>query len=807
MTHRLFYLLTVLAMFPSLMTPAEADGGNGRIQGVLKDQKGAVVGAGTMGIKNLDTGQTRTILTDQEGRYFFDSLAAGHYEISAASPGFETSVRGGISLKADEEAVIDIVLNVGMTETVVVVTASATRLGSEAVVPGRIKTSEAASLLDVVPGVSLYGGGGVSSLPAIHGMADDRVHVLVNGMSIESACSNHMNPPLSYLAPANVGRVTVLAGITPVSMGGDSIGGSIAADTEPPEFAPPGSGILTHGSFSAFHRSNGVVNGGNASASVATESFRVSYTGSYIHANDYTSGAGVMVKSTFYESMDHAVQLAVRHGNSVTLIDLGSQNIPQQAFVNARMDMTSNRARFANLHYDDVFGWGRLEARTYYEHTAHEMNILRDKIPGMNMPMDATGTNLGYSINGEIPLSPHDTLRVGNEFRRFLLNDWWPPVSATVGSMGPDKLWNVRDGKRDRFGTYIEWETKRGRGWTALLGIRNDVVRMSTDNVAGYNMSTTTTGSAAYYADATEFNSRDHNRLDINFDLTALVMYAPVSTRSYEVGYARKTRSPSLYERYLWVKRSNMSVRMNGWFGDANGYTGNLDLQPEVAHTLSATAGWHDRAKKGWELRVTPYFTRVQDFIDVNRCPVIANSNGCTAANLVATTGFVNLQFANHEARLSGVDGSGRLPLVSSGKLGSIVLSGVLGYVRGRDLDTGGNLYHMMPFSARLTLEHRRGPWAGAVDLQAVDSKEDLQAARNELSTAGYLLVNVSARYQWHLPGFDQGHLRLDAGVDNLANRSYVLPLGGRYWVGDKTGSSCVPGMGRTFYGGLTFSF
>jgi iron complex outermembrane receptor protein len=789
------------------MTPAEADRGNGCIKGVLKDQKGAVVQAGTMGIKNLDTGQSRTTLTDQEGRYSFDSLAAGRYEISAASTGFEISVRGGISLSADEEAVIDMVLNVAKTETVVVVTATATRIGSEAVVPGRVKTNDAASLLDGVPGVSLYGSGGVSSLPAIHGMADDRVHVLVNGMTIDSACSNHMNPPLSYLAPANVGRVTVMAGITPVSMGGDSIGGSIAADTPPPEFAEPGRGVLTHGSFSAFHRSNGVVSGGNASASVATESFRVSYTGSYIHANDYTNGAGVMVKSTFYDSMDHALQLAVRRGDSVTLIDLGVQKIPQQAFVNARMDMTSNRASFANLHYDNVFGWGRFEARAYYEHTTHEMNILRDKIPGMNMPMDAKGTNLGYSINAEIPLSPRDTLRVGNEFRRFLLNDWWPPVSATVGSMGPDTLWNVRNGTRDRIGTYIEWETRRGKGWTALLGVRSDIVRMNTDSIAGYNMSTTATGSAAYYADATEFNSRDHNRIDINFDMTALAVYEPVSSWSYEVGYARKTRSPSLYERYLWVKRSNMSVHMNGWFGDANGYTGNLDLQPEVAHTLSATAGWHDPAKKEWELKVTPYFTRVQDFVDVNRCPVIANSNGCTAANLVAATGFVNLQFANHEARLYGVDGSGHLPLVSSGRLGSFVLSGVLGYVRGKNLDNGGNLYHMMPFNARLTLEHRRGPWSGAVDLQAVDSKQDVQAVRNELSTAGYALVNFRASYQWHLPGFDQGHLRLDAGIDNLANRNYVLPLGGRYWVGDKTGSSSVPGMGRTFYGGLTLNF
>ena len=89
---------------------------------------------------------------------------------------------------------------------------------------------DTAQLLDAQPGVSLYGNGGVSSLPAIHGMADDRVRIKVDGMDLISACANHMNPPLSYIDPSNVGSIKVFAGITPVSMGGDSIGGTISVD-------------------------------------------------------------------------------------------------------------------------------------------------------------------------------------------------------------------------------------------------------------------------------------------------------------------------------------------------------------------------------------------------------------------------------------------------------------------------------------------------------------------------------------------------------------------------------------------------
>ena len=34
-----------------------------------------------------------------------------------------------------------------------------------------------------------------------------------------------------------------------------------------------------------------------------------------------------------------------------------------------------------------------------------------------------------------------------------------------------------------------------------------------------------------------------------------------------------------------------------------------------------------------------------------------------------------------------------------------------------------------------------------------------------------------------------------------------LMPLGGRYWIGDKTGKTQVPAMGRSFYTGLTFQF
>lgn len=777
-------LLLALGLLPADLLAA------GRIHGVVHDQTGAVIPGAAVTIVDTASGRTSTVVANGQGQFTVDGLPAGRYDVAAASAGFDPAVRTGLEVTDSSSDEVALVLGVAAQRAVVDVVARLAPNGRPAGDPAR--TSDTAMLLEGIPGVSLAANGGLSGIPAIHGLADDRLKITLNGMTLAPACSGHMNPPLSYVAPVNIGAITVMAGITPVSAGGDSIGGSVAVESARPAFAP--SGVQVHGSASIFTRTNSNTAGGNASFSAATEHLRIGYTGAYVDADNYEAGGGQMVKSTFYTTSNHSLQVSGMRGVQMLTGEVSVQRIPQQGYANARMDMTRNDSTLGNIRYEAMPTWGKVDARGYVEKTSHEMNILRDKIPGMNMPMETEGANMGYSVALDRRFG-NNLLRAGSDLHRFTLDDWWPAVMMMVSSMGPDTLWNVRNGRRTRVGAFGEWETRTG-AWTLLAGARTDAVSMDTDNVTGYNMSTAATGSAAYYTDAVEFNGREHARRDVNVDATLLARTAPTSTTSIEFGYARKTRSPSLYERYLWVKRSNMSVQMNGWFGDGNGYTGNLDLTPEIAHTLSGTASWHGAGTRDREVTVTPYVTRVSDYIDVDRCAVIAGSNGCTAAKLAATTGFVNLQFANHDARLYGVDMAGHTPIGGSEATGRFDVSGTVSYVRGSILDTGDNPYNLMPLDARLTLEHHRGNWNSAFVLQGVGAKARVQAVRNELATDGYALLHVRTGYQFRM-------FRLDLGVDNLADRRYILPLGGRYWIGDASGASGVPGTGRSFYIGV----
>ena len=100
----------------------------------------------------------------------------------------------------------------------------------------KARIQDTAGLLEDMPGVAVVRNGAQTGLPQIRGLHADRVKVLVNGMTISPACPNHMDPPLHYLSPNRAAALLVVPGVTPVSLGGDSIAGTVVADSAPPHF-------------------------------------------------------------------------------------------------------------------------------------------------------------------------------------------------------------------------------------------------------------------------------------------------------------------------------------------------------------------------------------------------------------------------------------------------------------------------------------------------------------------------------------------------------------------------------------------
>jgi iron complex outermembrane receptor protein len=676
------------------------------------------------------------------------------------------------------------------------------------------QTSDTASLFKGIPGVSLYTGGGVSSLPAIHGMADDRVKVLVNGMNITSACSNHMNPALSYLAPSAVGKASVMAGITPVSQGGDSIGGTISVDPAAPIFAAAGQMSFAGRAMGLF-RGNSNTFGNTLSGFAASEDFSFDYNASWAKAANYQAGnGGPTVVPTRYLSSNLYLRTAAKLRDGFVAADVALQHIPYQGFPNQRMDVAENDAMLGGLTLENVYDWGRLDGRIYYHSTWHFMDTLAERQTAP-MPMKADGSDLGYRLRATIPFNDNHSFRLGSEFFRQTLMDWWPgqPVFQ------PFDFISINDGERSRLGTFAEWEANWNERWTTLLGARNDMVWMNAGRVHGYNDDPFDT----YRFWAERFNARDRARVNANFDFTALARFNPDAYSRYEIGLARKQRAPNLYERYAWWANNPMIT----WFGDGNSYQGNLDLKPETAYNASFTAAWGDPERRIWRVSLTPYYTRVYDYIWGQE------------QNLFRS-GFRGMQFVNIDyADLYGGDLSAYYAFLPESSFGSFAVRATAAYVRGVGKDGGRgrpcpyvgtqlapictiqnwpveglqapdkvNLYHMMPLHGTLSLQHRLDTrWGGfdsAIGVDLVDRKTAVATTYGEPVTPGYVLFHVRTSYQYQ-------KFRLDLGADNLLDKLYDHPLGGVDIIANIAKGSApllpLPAIGRSVYVTLNLEF
>src|SRR5262250_2786896 len=93
--------------------------------GVVRDATGALVPGVTITVKHVDSGQTRTVITTENGGYNVPLLQVGAYELTTSMPGFKQAVRSGINLVVGQEAVVDLTLEVGAAGEQVTVTEEA----------------------------------------------------------------------------------------------------------------------------------------------------------------------------------------------------------------------------------------------------------------------------------------------------------------------------------------------------------------------------------------------------------------------------------------------------------------------------------------------------------------------------------------------------------------------------------------------------------------------------------------------------------------------------------------------------------
>ena len=690
-------------------------------------------------------------------------------------------------------------------------------LEKKKIIRSAVDSSDAGSLLNYFVGVDNISNAGASGMPFIHGLADDRIKVRVDGMDLISGCASHSNSPFSYIDINNINEIKVFAGITPVSMGGDSIGGTVIVNSKSPEYSES-SEMITKGRFGTVYRSNNQSFGTNINAVMATDMVSIKYTGNYIDAKNYSSAAnfkagvnvtgrgwidGDIVGSSAYKISNHLLDFGLKEGSSELNFKVSLQHSPYQGLVNQRMDMTGNDSSSVNLKYTDKLTWGDIEARAYIESTDHAMNFGPNKKywysnNAAGNPMDSDGLNLGFTVKANINLDDDNILTLGSEFQRYRLDDLW--AASGTGSMSPNTFININNGARDRYDVFGELTHLWQPDFLTSFGVRYGMVRMDAGEVHGYADVNTYSGMTNNQRNnSAAFNASERTKVNHNWDLTALSEYVISPTLTSELGFAIKNRSPNLYERYTWSTWT-MAANMNNSYGDGNGYVGNINLSPETAHTISWSSDWHDYKRQDYQVIFNPYFTYVNDYIDAVACSVVGKS--CMSRS----DGFSTLSLDNQSARIYGFDISGFKNLGYYKNFGDMKVTSSLAYVRGRNNNTHDNLYRIMPLNLKVSLEQISGSWRNNLELVAAKRKGRVSSIRNEHQTPGYSLVNIASNYSYK-------DAQINFSLTNIFDRKYSDPLGGTYigqgatMMTGVTNGTAVPGMGRSFNVGVLYNF
>ncbi|HLL77734.1 MAG TPA: carboxypeptidase-like regulatory domain-containing protein [Pyrinomonadaceae bacterium] len=207
--HRTFFPLALLAATLLLLAPhARAQSGaTGSLSGTTQDADGRLLPGVSVVARNVDTTQTRTVISDGEGRWAMPSLAVGSYEVTYELAGFKRLVRPGVRVEAAVPRTLEDRLEVGGLEgesvmvtdqTPLITPETATtfrQVGSEELVAVPTSTRSFTQLLSSEAGVSaelspvLTNGNGNQS-PSVNGTRTTSTSLFFNGIDATNVTSN-----------------------------------------------------------------------------------------------------------------------------------------------------------------------------------------------------------------------------------------------------------------------------------------------------------------------------------------------------------------------------------------------------------------------------------------------------------------------------------------------------------------------------------------------------------------------------------------------------------------------------------------
>jgi iron complex outermembrane recepter protein len=730
------------------------------ILGVLKDQKEGVLPGGVIQLKNLDSGFTLSAVTDREGRFEFNTLAAGRYKITASAPGFETSVRENVVAIDGRDEIVNFSLNIIPKATVVVVTAPnmirplVTETDPRA--PRQpIPAHDGADYLKNIPGFSVIRKGGTDGDPVFRGMAGSRLGILLDGQQILGGCGGRMDPPTAYVFPAAYKRITVMKGPQTMLYGPNNSAGTVLFERDMPRAEKAGITWNSSLILGSYDRHDEMF---DARATLPNSYIQAVMTRS--HSGDYQDGNGASVHS-FYTRWSGNAALGWTPGRNTFLeVSLARSN-GRAAYADRTMDGTEfardnlavklDKRRVSSLVE-------RIEAQSYYNYIDHVMDNFSWRTPGaaysVNNPDRKTfGGRVAITLAVNIPtrvVVGADTQHNAHKFRSAM-NEKSGDL-AIAKYLSASRLLDMRFRQIGLFGEVTRDLAQHNR---LIGGFRLDRQKAEDSRMC---VNTSMCSGASPLKNDT-LGATDRKTLKSGFGRYELDIRGGAGTFYAGVGHVE--RFPDYWER---LKQNPITLK-----------SAFLSAKPEKTTQLDLGMLWRSNA---WSGSVSGYYGKIHDYILMRWSPTPVLTR-----NINATT-------------------MGTEAEISYKITASLKADATFAYVRG-DNDTDHKpLAQQPPLETRfgMNYDNRSYSFGALARLAGLQNRIDIGSGSivaNGMDigpTAGFAVFSLNGGYRLK-------KLLIAGGIDNLLGRAYAEHI--------SRGGAMVPGFvqmarinepGRTFW-------
>lgn len=639
--------------------------------------------------------------------------------------------------------------------------------------------SDTSTLLERFPGGAVHSNGQISGQTYYRGVFGPRMNVIIDNYKITSAGPNWMDPPLHYQPNTLVESFEVDRGLSSVS-NGSTLGTTVRVQPKTSQFQDSKEFVFGSELETSVHSVDTGYNTG-AITTFANDQHRFHITGSRDDGDDLRTGDGD-IDNTAYErdsvGAGYGFKTGVHEfsfdGRYVSSKDIGTPSLP--------LDIDFFHNEIYNAKYTGELGGLGVTLDAYHTDIEHRMrNFSERTAPDFSsLPLPPfIGTDrreidvASDDIGGKLSLST--SLHTGE--LSFGIDGHSSRHDATVldPDVPPFFVTNFNNAGEDVIGIFSEWQ---GDIKSALVefGVRVQRVYADADEIDAQpaNLPAASmmgTPPAAVRALRERFNNSDRSHTDYNLDLVAKMAYPLNEEFTLTAGYARKTRSASYIERYIWIP-----LNVNAGLGDGNNFIGNPNLDPEWSNQFELGFDWQN-PKAFFTPRI--HYQRINNYIQG-----VAVEASPFNMPVIGVSGLANgdptpLQFSNVEAEIYGFDAEWGYQINDAWSVG-----GTATYLRGKRLDVNDDLYHIAPPRTNIALTRNFGKGSATIEgvLVARQTKisdeltdDPTNPLNNNDSTPGYGLVNIYGDYT---PTSLKG-ITLRAGVENLFDKQYTDHLNG----------------------------